>query len=441
VSLVPHLAFLPQPSPVTQYDAVVVGAGPYGLSTAAHLIGRGLTVAVFGKTFEFWRNHMPKDMLLRSHWWATNLSDPGRQYGFERYFRESKYQKCFPVPLEAFIDYGLWFQKRAVPHVDETYVSSIQREGNHFVLTLEDGRTVQSAVVVMAIGVYYYAHWPEEFGHLPSGLASHSCQHNDLGRFKGQQVLVVGGGASGTDYAALLHEAGASVHVVTHRPILWFGPDRTNERTIRERILAPNNGIAPGWPSWILEHVPFFFNLFPQEAKDKYNSNYQSGATDWLREGIIGKATLHEGHRVVTMSVVEGKVDAVISDGAKVRVDHVIMATGYKVDIGKLTMIHPSLLGEIKTDMSIPLLNHRFESSVPGLYFVGLTSVRAFGPLYRFVVGCKAAARRVASSVTRKRVGRSPAAAAEDLLEIVMRRSARACFRALKNNSIYQRSL
>ncbi len=27
------------------YDAIVVGAGPYGLSTAAHLRGRGLSVA------------------------------------------------------------------------------------------------------------------------------------------------------------------------------------------------------------------------------------------------------------------------------------------------------------------------------------------------------------------------------------------------------------
>jgi hypothetical protein len=406
VSLGPDMAPSQQSERVAQYDAVVVGAGPYGLSTAAHLLGRGLKVGVFGKTLELWRNHMPKGMLLRSHWWATNLSDPHRRYGFERFFTESKYRECFPVPLQAFIDYGLWFQERAVPYVDETYVSSIQREKDHFLLTLEDGRKVQSPAVVMAIGVYYYAHRPEEYTHLPADLVSHSCEHSDLRKFKGQRILVIGGGASATDYAALLHEAGASVHVVTHRPILWFGPDRTNERTIVERILAPNNAIAPGWPNWILEHIPFFFNHFPQEAKDRYNSNYLSGATDWLREGIVGKARLHEGHTIVTMSVGEGKVDATISDGAKIRGDHVILATGYKVDLNKLRMIQPSLRAEIKTDMSIPVLNRRFESSVPGLYFIGLTSVRAFGPLYRFVIGCKATARRVTSSVARKGVSR-----------------------------------
>src|SRR3989442_14553793 len=44
----------------SDYDVVVVGAGAYGLSTAAHLHGRGLKVAIFGKPLEMWRDHMPK---------------------------------------------------------------------------------------------------------------------------------------------------------------------------------------------------------------------------------------------------------------------------------------------------------------------------------------------------------------------------------------------
>src|SRR5204862_46364 len=142
-------------SPV--FDVVVVGAGPYGLSTAAHLLGRGLRVAVFGRTLEMWRDHMPKGMLLRSHWWATNLSDPRKDYGFERFVRESKHEKGYPLPIETFIDYGLWFQQRAVPDVDETYVASIERQGARFLITLEDGREVQSQAVGMAIGLYHGA--------------------------------------------------------------------------------------------------------------------------------------------------------------------------------------------------------------------------------------------------------------------------------------------
>ena len=386
-----------------QYDAVVVGAGPYGLSTAAHLLERGLAVAVFGKTLELWRDHMPKGMLLRSHWWATNLSDPRKQFGFARFFRESRYEKCYPVPIEAFIDYGLWFRERAVPNVDETYVSSIERRNHHFQLTLEDGRKVQSAAVVMATGLYYYADRPEEY-RLPARLVSHSCDHNDFSRFKGKQIVVIGGGQSAIEFSALLHEAGATVHVVSRRPIVWLAPDRANERGIVEQILAPNASIAPGWKYWILEHAPYLFYRFAQQRKDKAIRNYYSAAaSDWLRDRVIGKATRHEGQTVVKMETVGGKVDVTISDGEKARADHVILATGYQVDINRLTMIHPSLLAAIKTDMTIPILSPWFESSVPGLYFVGLTALRAFGPLYRFVAGCRATARRVAGSVARRR--------------------------------------
>ena len=82
------------------------------------------------------------------------------------------------------------------------------------------------------------------------------------------------------------------------------------------------------------------------------------------------------------------------------------------MDLDRLRMIHPSLRAQIGTDRAIPILSRRFESSVPGLYFVGITSLRAFGPLYRFVAGCGAAARRVASSVARQRLGRSRVPAA-----------------------------
>jgi len=401
---------------VARYDAVVVGAGPYGLSTAAHLLGRGLTVGVFGRTLELWRNHMPRGMRLRSHWWATDLSDPHKRYTFGRFLSGSKYEKCHPIAIEAFIDYALWFKERAVPDVDETYVSSIERQDDHFLLTLEDGRKVRSAAVVMAIGLARHAHRPEQYNHLPAGLVSHSCDHNDFGRFEGKRVVVIGGGQSAVEYGALLHEAGAAVHVVARRPIRWLASDRADERTVLEQILAPNTAIAPGWRNWILEHVPFLLYHLPQHRKDRVIRNWTvAGAADWVRGRVIGKATLHEGHAVVKMEAVDGNVDVTISDGERLKADHVVLATGYKVDINNLTMIHPSLLAEVKTIRAFPILSHRFESSVPGLYFIGLTSRPAFGPLFGFVAGCKATARRVAGSVAgtmvRRRMGYTVSAA------------------------------
>src|SRR6267378_7500202 len=391
------------------YDAVVVGAGPYGLSTAAHLLGRGLKIAVFGRTMEMWRDRMPKGMWLRSHWWATNLSDSRKEYGFEHFLDDAKYEKGYPVPLETFINYGLWFQRRAVPDVDETYVASIERQDGQFLLTLEDGRQVKSPVVVMAIGLSHYANRPEQYNGLPPELVSHSSDYADFERFQGREVVVIGGGQSAIEFAALLHEAGAAVQVVSRRPVMWWPPDRMDTSTTFERILAPNASFAPGWNNWVLDHMPYLFHRFPQAWKDSYNSWYRSGANDWLRDRVIGKVRLREGQTVAKLKEVAGKLDLTISDGAQVRADHVLLATGYRVDLNRLRMIHPSLRAEISTDRAIPTLSHRFESSVPGLYFVGITSLRAFGPLYRFVAGCGAAARRVASSVARERSRRSRA--------------------------------
>lgn len=102
----------------THYDAVVVGAGPYGLSTAAHLIGKGLKVAIFGKPVSLWHENMPEGMFLRSYWWAINLSDPWKKYQFTQYMQEHDLDPPDHVARETFIDYAQWFQTHAVPNVD-----------------------------------------------------------------------------------------------------------------------------------------------------------------------------------------------------------------------------------------------------------------------------------------------------------------------------------
>ena len=389
-----------------EYDAIVVGAGPYGLSTAAHLIGRGLRVAVFGKPMGLWRDNMPSGMLLRSHWWANHLSDPRGRYTFDRFAAETDARIASPIPRATFIDYGLWFQQRAVPMVDATFVSSIERDADRFALTLADGRQVAAAAVVMAIGLAYYAHRPAIYDHLPAALVSHSSEHHDFSRFSRKQIVVVGGGESAIEYAALLHEAGAAVHVVARRAIEWRGLDRTDGRTTAERLMAPRATLAPGWDNWCLDHLPSAFYHLPQWAKDRYKL-HASGAADWLRHRILGKVSLHEAQ---TILAIDAKGDAVVAttlDGKTLRADHVMLATGYGVDLDKLTMIAPSLRRSVQTMDGTPLLTPWFESTVPGLYFSGLTSQRAFGPIYRFVAGCGPAARRAARAIAQRWQARS----------------------------------
>jgi cation diffusion facilitator CzcD-associated flavoprotein CzcO len=402
VSIVSDLQTSQPSTKVAKYDVIVVGAGPYGLTAAAHLAGKGLHVAVFGKPMELWRDHMPQGMYLRSHWWATNLSDPQNKYSFARYFRLKKLAKPYPVPMSLFLDYALWFQKNAVPDVDETYVSSIERQSDCFVVTLEDGRVLQAKAVVMAIGVYYYSKRPEEYSGFPKELVSHAFDHSDYQQFKGKRLLVIGGGQSAVEYAALLLEDGAvaDVHLVARHAINWLERDRSDERSLLEQISAPNAGIAPGWRNWALEYLPYLFHRFPQPKKDRYiRSNYQAAAADWLRERVLGKVKLHERTAIKELQVHDNCIDVELSDGQKLQVDHVLLGTGYEVHLSSLPMLHPTLAEQIQVDQDIPILNARFESSVPGLYFLGLSAVRSFGPLYRFVVGAKAAGKRVADAV------------------------------------------
>ncbi len=387
------------------YDAVIVGAGPYGLAIAAHMQQRGLHIAIFGKPFNLWREHMPKGMLLRSYWWATNISDPHNQYGLREYFRAHGLHEHDPLEVEILTEYGLWFQRCLVPYVDETYVATIERNDGRFEVTLVDGRVLHSLTVVMAPGLYYYLHRPAEYQHLPDEVISHTSSHHTFERFAGKQVVVIGGGQSALETAALACESGADVQVVSRRPIVWikeFGAF-PEHRPLIQRLREPKAGIAAGWFNWLLEHFPYAFQRLPRSKKDELMSGRHGpmGAA-WLKARLEGKVPLHESQQVREIQEIDAGVKLVLSDQKILRADHIILGTGYRVDVRKLPMLHSSIVSSLQTYHDAPILSDRFESSIPGLYFVGISSVSSCGPLYRFVLGTDATARRVASSVARQ---------------------------------------
>lgn len=385
-----------------QHDVLVIGAGPYGLSTAAHLAGKGLRVAIFGKPLELWREKMPTGMFLRSHWWATNLSDPQKKYGMKEFLATSEYTGNYPMPIQLFIDYGMWFQKQVVPFVDTTYVTSLERQGTQFVASLEDDRVVTATAVVMAIGPGYYQRIPAEYAHLPRELLSHSYAYHSFQPFAGKKVAIVGGGQSAVEWAALLNEAGASVDLIARRPIVWAEHHGEAQRSLIERLRAPDSGIAPGWKYRALEVFPYFFQRFSSEKKARMVKNtHWPAASNWLKDRIINKVTLHEGQIATKIEESAAGVKLTLSDQAQVDVDHVILATGYQADVSRLSMLTPALISNISTYQGSPVLNPWFESSVAGLYFVGFSAIQSFGPLYRFVAGVPATAPRVASAVAR----------------------------------------
>jgi len=383
-------------------DVTVVGAGPYGLSTAAHLSQRPLEVAIFGKPMSLWREHMPEGMLLRSYWWATNLSDPQHHYGLERYTQESKQELTDPLPGAIIAEYGLWFQRHAVPQLDQTYVELIEWDSGQFHITLTDGRTLTTRAVVMAPGLHYYTYSPATYAHLPPELASHTFDHHTFDQFVGKRVAVIGGGQSALETAALLHERGVEVHLVNRHPVHWLAGDSMTNRTLMRRLRYPKAGIAPGWFNWGLEHMPSAFHRLPRVTKDRLlrgRGSYGPAGAAWLKPRIQGHVVCHDQQHVLGIKETHGAVTLILSGDGEIEVEHVMLATGYKVDIKRLPMLHPALLAKVQTYRDAPVLNSRFESSVPHLYFLGISSLQSHGPLNRFVVGTDAAAKRVASAV------------------------------------------
>jgi FAD-dependent urate hydroxylase len=391
--------------PTANYDVVVVGAGPYGLSIAAHLLGRGLKVAIFGKPLKLWREQMPKGMLLRSYWWAVNLSDPQKKYGCEQYLQLHGLGRPDPMPIETFIDYGLWFQKHAVPAVDETYVASVERKERDFEVALVDGRVVRSSIVVMAPGLAYYTYRPPEYSHLPAELVTHTSDHDTFDGFSGKRVVVIGGGQSALETSALLYEHGTDVDIVSRRGVRWLGGNSLKNRTLIKQLRYPKAGIGPGWFNWTLENLPYVFQRLPRSTKDKLlrtRGQYGPAGAAWLKPRIMGKVRLQELEQVRAVKETDNGVVVTLSNNETLKADHIILGTGYRVNIRNLPMLHPSVVSSIQTYNNAPILNSHFESSVAGLYFIGLSSVSSFGPFYRFVVGVDAAARRVAHSVARQ---------------------------------------
>src|SRR5436305_13116263 len=92
----------------SECEIAVIGAGPYGLSVAAHLKAGGVATHAFGEPMSFWRQNMPRDMKLRSPWRATNLSDPGRALSLDNYSRSEGVARVQPFPIGEFIGYGEW---------------------------------------------------------------------------------------------------------------------------------------------------------------------------------------------------------------------------------------------------------------------------------------------------------------------------------------------
>jgi FAD-dependent urate hydroxylase len=408
---------------MTTCNVAIIGAGPYGLAVAAHVRAAGLNARVFGSAMAFWKDQMPRGMLLRSPWDASHIGDPRTAMSLNAYQALLGAPIGRPVPLEQFIEYGLWFQELVAPDLDPRHVARLQPASSGFTLHLDDGERVPAERVVIATGLSRFAHRPQQFDGLPSSLASHSSEHPDFARFAGHSVMVVGSGQSALESAALLHEVGADVEVVARAPQLtWIRRrfDRPEFGPLRPLLYPPSDVGPPGINQ--LTRSPAVFKCLPRglQSRVAYRAIRPAGAR-WLRPRLVHvRVTL--GETIWSASPHQSRLRVELGDGTSRLVDHALLATGYRVDVRRYPFLDSSLAHAVRMvpdAIGYPLLDRGFESSVPGLHIVGAPAAESFGPLMRFVAGTGHAARAVTGRIAGARraaplsTGQAPSTLAE----------------------------
>lgn len=386
-------------------DVVIVGAGPYGLSAAAHLRSvKGLDVLIFGEPMSFWERMMPAGMFLRSAWTATHIAHPRSSFTLEEYQGSSGEQFPHPVPLESFVRYGRWFQRHAVPEVDSRSVTRIERDANGFRVTLGDGEAILCRRVVLAAGIGAFAWRPGEFSGLPSSLASHTAEHTQFEKFVGKHVLVIGGGQSALESAALLHEAGVEVEVMSRaRRIHWLQgwASKTLHRRLgkftKELLYAPTD-VGPAGISRLVAR-PDLLRRLPSGLQEKLRKRaVRPAGAGWLVRRLEG-VPIRLNRAVTEVGFAGGRVRVRFDDHSERIVDHVLLGTGYRVDISKYDFLAPELGNSMDRFNGYPRLKAGLETSIPGLHILGAPAARSFGPLMQFVSGARYASQSLLRAI------------------------------------------
>lgn len=378
-------------------ELLIVGAGPFGLSLAAYAKHHDLDHVLLGEPMQFWRANMPSGMLLRSACdWHL---DPLGVDTIER-FLESRglvAGDVEPLSLDFYLQYAEWFQAQKGLEARGGLVRRLDRRNGReagFEASLDNGRTLAADRVVLALGFRNFKHVPDELSDLlPPGRFGHTCDLVDFAALQGKRCLIVGGRQSALEWAALLHEAGASAVHVTHRhPTPAF--EEADWSWVNPLVDAMVDD-----PAW-------FRNLSRAEQEALNERLWAEGrlkVEPWLAPRLAHDSiTLWPSTRIVASQVrPAGDLEVRLDNGETLTVDHVVLATGYQVDMSRVPFLAAGdVLDEMEVVDGFPVLDSRFQTSVPGLFVTSMPATRDFGPFFAFTVSVRTSARVIGGALT-----------------------------------------
>ncbi|RXZ82499.1 hypothetical protein EBB07_10540 [Paenibacillaceae bacterium] len=357
-------------------DVIIIGAGPYGISLAAHAQAHGLSYRLFGNPMHFWKDRMPQNMFIRTNPAYVNLSDAAGSYTLERFAVETGTALTHPLPRPIFVRYALWFAEQTKIAFTRDSVAWVKHRqgGDGYEVRSVSGELYTARNVIVATGLQHFEYIPEVLRHLPPSMVSHPIGYADYSGFGGQRVAVIGSGQSSWEAAAMLQLAGSDVELLYRRE-------------------EPNYSGADNFTSGntLIELANTFYEL-PQAQKQERWQKPSGSIAAFLRPYVDGKVKQTGSVEIRQAGeTADQRLRLQLSDGSERIVNHVIAATGYLIDIGKLPFLHPELLNTLVREHSgygiFPQLDRSFESSLPGLYFAGPLASHSHGPGHRFIAG------------------------------------------------------
>lgn len=374
-------------------DLLIIGAGPFGLSLAAQVAHDEIDHLILGTPMGFWESHMPDGMYLRSECdWHL---DPLGIDTIEAYLasRQITPDDVLPLSLSFYLDYARWFQARKRIAPLDVRVQRLDKVDGLFRARLGDGEQISARNVVLALGFEYFRHIPDDLlALLPPDRFSHTCDTVDLTPFREKQVLIVGGRQSAFEWAALLREQGASSVHLSHRH------DSPAYQIAEWAWVNPLVAAMIDNPGW--------FRGLPAAERDAVIERMwgegRLKVEPWLEPRLAGDAiTISPRTRLAACDELpSGELGIRLDNGRSCIVDHVILATGYKVQLERIPLLaRGNLLPSIALHNGFPALDTHFQTSVPGLYITSMAASQDFGPFFGFTGAVRASAKLIAAGL------------------------------------------
>jgi thioredoxin reductase len=351
-------------------------------------------------------------MFLKSVDFATSIYTPRKGYSLIDWCQKTGQSSAEPLSMDLFSRYGLWAQEQLVPHLEQAEVTRLAQTRDLFEIDVAHGETVTARRVVMATGLAYFAFLPKSLRDLPRELVSHTSQNREYDSFRDKEVVVLGGGQSALEAAVMIHEAGGHPQLMTRCSVgASFANPPAKKRILRHRILHPMSVLGPSRIGFFLQRVPHGFHYLLSDPKrvELTRKLYGPWGSWWLAPRFKGKVPVVINTEVVSATPQGGRLALKLrnrADGTEreLVVDHLVAGTGYEPDLDVIPFLDKGLISRIRRLERSPKLSASFESSVPGLYFVGASAAFSFGPLLRFVAGAEFTAPTVGKHLARSSV-------------------------------------